>query len=716
MAGPRRKRGDERREPRFEEATGTLRVRPEDRPVPPSRGSGRAPSRRSRADSVREGDDHRSLVETLGPEAPKPRRGRNSRRERQPRRRRSGRSFLGRLFRFVVMMTLLCVMGLGGLVAYYASDLPATDDLAVPKRPPNIQILASNGEPIANRGDMGGAAVSIKELPKYVPAAFIAIEDRRFRSHYGIDPIGLARAVVTNLTAGRLEQGGSTLTQQLAKNLFLTPERSLERKVQEALLALWLEQKYSKDRILEIYLNRVYFGAGAYGIEAAAQRYFNKSARALTLPEAALLAGLVKAPSRLAPTRNPDLAQQRGQLVLAAMADMGAITEKQASVAIAEPAAPSQVGGAASINYVADWVMDLLDDHIGAFDRDIVVETTIDPTLQFEAETALVRGLDASGTKLGVSQGALIALAPDGAVKALVGGRSYTASQFNRAVSARRQPGSAFKPFVYLTALERGLTPETIRDDSPVSVKGWNPENYSREYRGPVTLTDALALSLNTVAVKLGLEVGPKAVVATAQRLGIASPLAPNPSIALGTSEVTPLEITSAYAVFANGGHAVTPYIVTGIKTAKGKQLFRREPPPSPFVVDPHNIGMMNAMMRETLTIGTAKKAELPGWPAAGKTGTSQDFRDAWFVGYTSRLVTGVWLGNDDGRPTKKATGGGLPVDIWSEFMRAAHQGQSVADLPGLGRRAVDPMATGSIPAPEEPDGLGNWIRSILGE
>lgn len=613
------------------------------------------------------------------------------------------------------MLGLWAVLGLGALVAYYASDLPATDDLSVPKRPPNVQILAATGELLANRGDMGGAAISINELPPYVANAFIAIEDRRFRDHHGIDPIGLARAVFTNLTAGRLEQGGSTLTQQLAKNLFLTPERNLERKVQEAILALWLERQYSKDQILELYLNRVYFGAGAYGIEAAARRYFDKPARALTLAEAAMLAGLVKAPSRLSPTRNPEQAQARARLVLEAMVDTGAISAKDMKLARAMPAEPSSASETSSVNYAADWIMDLLDDHIGAYDRDIVVETTLDPIAQAAAERALTAGLDASGAKFGVSQGALIALSPDGAVLAMVGGRAYQKSQFNRAVDARRQPGSAFKPFVYLAALEHGLTPDTIREDGPISVKGWSPENYSREYRGPVTLTTALALSLNTVAVKLGLEVGPKAVVAAAQRLGIASPLAPNPSLALGTSEVTPIEITAAYAVFANGGAAVTPYAVTRIKTAKGKVLFRREAPAAPLVVDPERVGMINAMMRETLTIGTARKAELPGWPAAGKTGTSQDFRDAWFIGYTSRVVAGVWLGNDDGAPTKRATGGGLPVEIWSTFMRAVHQGQTVADLPGMGRRPVDPTPTGSIGGGEDA-GLTSWIRQVLGE
>jgi penicillin-binding protein 1A len=347
---------------------------------------------------------------------------------------------------------------------------------------------------------------------------------------------------------------------------------------------------------------------------------------------------------------------------------------------------------AGSINYVADYVMDALDDSVGAIDEDIVVTTTINLKIQDEAERALTEELNAKGSKFGVEQGALVALDPSGAVKAMVGGRNYADSQFNRAVAAKRQPGSSFKPFVYLAALEKGLTPDTVREDAPISVKGWSPENYSREYFGPVTLTKALALSLNTVAVRLGLEVGPKAVVAVAHRLGIASDLDPVPSIALGSSEVTPLEMVSAYAAFANGGIGVQPHVIARVRTAGGKQLYARRNASFGRVIDPQYVAMMNQMMQETLLTGTARKAELPGWQAAGKTGTSQDWRDAWFVGYTSYLVAGVWLGNDDGSPTKKVSGGNLPVEIWSRFMKAAHEGVPVAGLPlGTWRNADAP-------------------------
>ena len=584
-----------------------------------------------------------------------------------------------------------------GLLIYYASQLPPIDQLAVPRRPPNIAILAEDGALIANRGDTGGAAVRLSDLPPYLPKAFVAIEDRRFYSHLGIDPVGISRAIFRDVTGRGGMEGGSTITQQLAKNLFLTQERTLSRKIQEAILALWLERKYSKDQILELYLNRVYFGSGAFGVEAAARRYFGKSARQVTLSEAAVLAGLMKSPSRLAPNHNLEAANARAAQVITAMAEQGHITEAMAKLALARPATVVHEKGSGSINYAADYVMDMLDDTVGAIDEDIVVTTTIDEKMQALAERALTDELNAKGEKFGVGQGALVALDPNGAVKALVGGRNYADSQFNRAVAAKRQPGSAFKPFVYLSALEKGLTPDTVREDAPITVKGWNPENYSREYFGPVTLTKALSLSLNTVAVRLGLEVGPKTVVRTAHRLGITSDLEPNASIALGTSEVTPLELVAAYAAFANGGIGVQPHVISRVRTANGKQLYSRKNASFGRVIEPQYVGMMNAMMEETLLTGTAHKAELPGWQAAGKTGTSQEWRDAWFVGYTSYLVAGVWLGNDDGTPTKKVSGGNLPVEIWSRFMKAAHQGVTVAALPsGVWRNA-------DAPAPESP-------------
>jgi penicillin-binding protein 1A len=619
-----------------------------------------------------------------------------------PRKKKRGkdRSRVGRIAYWSLVAGIWLVIGCAGVFAWVAAHLPPIQSLEVPKRPPTIQIVGLNGRVLATRGEMGGSAVPLRELPAHLPKAFIAIEDRRFHSHHGLDPLGIARAVTANLLHRGVSQGGSTLTQQLAKNLFLTQERTLTRKLQEVVLAFWLERKFSKDEILELYLNRVYFGSGAYGVEAAAQRYFGKSARAATLAEAALLAGLVKSPSRLAPTRNFDGAERRAQIVLAAMSDAGFIKDEAAKVAMASPPRIVKQSAGGSINYVADWVMDVLNDLVGHIEQDLVVETTIDPALQAAAEKALLDELNAKGAKFDVEQGALVALTPQGAVRALVGGRSYADSQFNRAVAAKRQPGSAFKPFVYLAALERGLTPDTVREDKPIELKGWKPENYSREYFGPVSLTKALSHSLNTVSVRLTLEVGPKAVVRTAHRLGIASKLDPNPSIALGTSEVSLMELTSAYVPFANGGIAVGPHIVERVRTAAGgKLIYRAREPGLGRVIDERHAMMMNMMMQETLVAGTARKAELPGWPAAGKTGTSQDFRDAWFVGYTANLVTGVWLGNDDNSGTKKATGGGLPVEVWSRFMKTAHQGLPPSELPGLTGRPVAAPSAPSLPA-----------------
>lgn len=659
----RSRRNGERREPSFEPARenyerddGELRLSAEDRP-------------------------YRGGKNPVAPRQQPRRQKTEGRGGRRPRRK--GRSFFGRIFYWGFVLGLWAVLGVGGVVAYHAAQLPPIDQLTVPKRPPNIAILAADGSLLANRGETGGRTITLGEVPPYLPKAFVAIEDRRFYEHFGIDPIGLTRAVVNNVTKRGGVQGGSTLTQQLAKNLFLTQERTAARKIQEAILSLWLERTYTKDQILELYLNRVYFGSGAYGVEAASQRYFNKSARSVTIAEAAMLAGLVQAPSRLAPNRNPEAAEKRAQLVISAMADQGLISQASAKGALIAPAEAAERTGAGSVNYAADYVMDVLDDFIGAIEGDVTVLTTIDTKLQASAETMLVETLNAQGAKQNASQGAIVSMAPDGALRALIGGRDYTKSQFNRATAARRQPGSAFKPFVYLAALENGLTPDAIRDDSPVSIKGWQPENNSRTYRGPVTLQTAFALSLNTVVVKLNQEIGPKEAVRVAQRLGINSALQANPSLALGTSEVTPIELTSAYATFANGGKSVLPYVIREVKSLSGKVLYARKASGFGEVVKPQILSMMNTMFNETMVRGTGSKASFPGWELGGKSGTTQDFRDAWFVGFSSRLVTAVWLGNDDNSTMKRVYGSGLPADIWSKFMKAAHAGLQPAPLPG---------------------------------
>jgi penicillin-binding protein 1A len=668
-----------------------------------------------------------------GETAPRPaqrRRSRGRRRVGRARKRGNGgggryRISLGRIAYWSVVAGLWMLLACIGVIVYVFASLPPIHSLEIPKRPPSIQIVSADGKPFAMRGE-GGPPVSIKELPRYVPQAFIAIEDRRFYSHQGIDPIGISRAILRNVLRRGVTQGGSTITQQLAKNLFLTQERTLMRKLQEAVLALWLEHNFKKDQILELYLNRVYFGSGAYGIESASQRYFTKSAKQLSLPEAATLAGLVRSPSRLAPSRNPNGAEKRAQIVLAQMAEQKFITDAQATAALASPAVAVRQTGTGTANYVADWVMDVLDDLVGHVEDDIVIATTIDPGLQAAAETALVEEIAAKGERAGVSQGAIVVMTPDGTVRALVGGKNYAESQFNRAVAAKRQPGSAFKPFVYLTALENGMTPDTIREDKPIALKGWRPENYGREYYGPVTLRQALSQSLNTVSVRLTLELSPAAVARTAHRLGIASRLDANPSIALGTSEVSVLELVAAYAPFANGGNAVVPHVIERVRTRDGKLLYQRTAPELGPIIEPRYVRDMNAMLHETIASGTARKADLPGWSAAGKTGTSQDFRDAWFVGYTSQYVTGVWLGNDDGTPTKKITGGSLPVEVWSRVMKVAHQGMPVAKLPGENNSPLAglrppweifaPTQPKPQPAAQAPanDNVDNWLLDRL--
>ncbi|POF32963.1 transglycosylase domain-containing protein [Roseibium marinum] len=691
-----------------------LRLSPQDRPAAPA---GKSPSKAKSRKAAGSGGGKKPAAKK--PTAKKPAKPKSAKTKSAPRARQGGRSgakrrgqkrksrlfvpaALGRLVKRGLYWS--AVLGIWGtvvvvcIVGYYAAYLPPTSEWQVPARPPNVKIVAANGQLIANRGDTGGEAVRLEQLPPYLPNAVIAIEDRRFRSHFGVDPIGLMRAVYTNLTARRLSQGGSTLTQQLAKNLFLEPDRTIRRKIQELVLAFWLEAEYSKDEILEMYLNRVYLGSGAYGVDAAARRYFGKSARLLTIAEAATIAGLLKAPSRYSPARNPDLAEDRAQLVLAAMHEEGYINSDEAKNAIAAPAKVVRRYTTASENYAADWVMDVLPHFIGSIETDIVVDTTIDPVMQQAAEKALRAALKENREIYAVTQGAVVTLDTAGAVKALVGGADYSKSQFNRAVYAKRQPGSAFKPFVYLAALENGMAPQTVRQDQPITIGGWSPKNYTKEHYGPVTLTRALSLSLNTVAVQLAYEVGAGTVANTARRLGIESEMNRNLSLALGTSEVTPLEIAAAYVPFSNGGYGVLPHIIRRIRSIDGKTLYSRSGDGRGRVVERQMVGNMNLMLSETLLTGTGRKARLDsGRPAGGKTGTTQDFRDAWFIGYTGNLTTAVWFGNDDNSPTRKATGGGLPAGVWKEVMDVAHQGLPVADLPGI------PNLPASVAAPQKP-------------
>ncbi|TCQ11494.1 penicillin-binding protein 1A [Rhizobium sp. PP-F2F-G36] len=623
----------------------------------------------------------------------------------------------GGLFGFIRSFVYWCIvagiwggMGVGGLVLYYGSRMPNATSWTIPERPPNVKILAVNGDTLANRGATGGEAIALEDMSPFIPQAVLAIEDRRFYSHFGVDPLGLARAMITNVTTGRMVQGGSTLTQQLAKNLFLSPERTLERKVQEVLLAFWLEQKYSKDQILAMYLNRVFFGSNAYGVEAASQRYFNKSARDVNLGEAALLAGLLKAPSRLSPARDPKAAEERAQVVLGAMREEGLITDDEVKTAMSQPPTNAKSFWSGAQYYAADLVMDQLPGLVGAVKQDLVVETTLDLDLEAKAEKTLSDMLKESGAKSRASQAALVSVDATGAIRALVGGRDYAESQFDRAVKAKRQPGSAFKPFVYAAAMEIGRTPMSIRNDAPVRIGKWTPENYDQKYRGEVSLADALANSLNTIAAQLVMEVGPAQVAKLAHRLGIESELQANASIALGTSEVSLLELTSAYAPFMNGGFKATPHIVKRVMTAEGKVLYENTYDNPPRVLDPEIVSEMNQMMVGVVERGTGKNAKLKGWQAAGKSGTTQSFRDALFVGFTNNLTTGVWFGNDDGTSMKKVTGGGLPAKAWHTYMTEAHEG--LTPSPIFGTKGIQP----SFDDPGIQRTIGDVISGAFGE
>ena len=589
-----------------------------------------------------------------------------------------------------ILLSWMMTIGLWGAIimaattAYVFFGLQQQGLFNIPEREPGMMVLASDGHVLAERGSFFGDEAKVAELPPYLPQAVIAIEDRRFYSHFGVDIQGTIRAAVANYKAGRVVQGGSTITQQLAKNLFLKPERTYERKFQEAVLSLWLESKYSKDEILQLYLNRVYFGAGAIGVEKAAQKFFGKSARDVTLGEAAILAAVLKAPSRYNPLRHPERAEARAREVLKDMVELGFISSNKAEVTRNKPS-PVKSASAyiPATQYIVDWVSSQLPELIGRFDQSIVVETTLDRSLQQLAERTINAELDRNGRKLKISQGAMVVMDTTGGVRVMVGGRSYVKSQFNRAVNAKRQPGSAFKPFVYLAAVEFGLSPNSIEYDEPVDIDGWTPENYGGRYRGEVTLRQALSASINTVAAKLGQAVGPQSVVTTAHRLGINSELNANATIALGTSEVSLLELTSAYAPFANGGNLVTPHVVTRITTREGKVLYERKGSGLGQVISAYDLGAMNDMLRGVISSGTGKGARLQGQDVAGKTGTSQDYRDAWFMGFTSHLVGGVWVGNDDNSPTGRVTGGSVPARIWRKVMAKAHEGLPYTDLPG---------------------------------
>lgn len=577
------------------------------------------------------------------------------------------------LIRILKWGALLVVAGVVVVAALLLHDLPE------PKTPVDgstITVLDRDGRELAVYGAGGGRAVPVERLPQHLIEAVISIEDRRFRYHFGVDPLGIARALITNVTSGRVVQGGSTLTQQLAKNLYLGPERTLKRKAQEAVLAVILESRFTKNEILELYLNRVYFGAGTYGVEAAAARYFAKPASDLSLREAAMLAGLLKAPSRYDPTRNPKGAVERMKLVVQAMVEAGHLDERKAAKALNAPALPVARPRDEGVRYATDLVRERVTSILGNAHGDLTVHTTIDSRLQQTAAAALGRGLARSG-----AQGAAVVLTLAGEVRAIVGGANYANSQYNRAVRSKRQPGSSFKPFFYMAALEAGWSPRDIILDAPISVGDWTPGNYRGRYLGEVTLTEAMARSVNAAAVRLSETVGREHGIDAARRLGINADLPDHPSVVLGTAEVTPLELATAYVPFSNGGVGVAPHLIRLIEGRSGNEIYRRQGDGPGRVMDRDVAGDMAQMLRAVITQGSGKAARL-NREAGGKTGTTQDSRDAWFAGITADFTAVVWTGHDDNRPMKGVSGSGLPAHIWRNIMVAAHDGLSPAPLP----------------------------------
>ncbi len=595
---------------------------------------------------------------------------------------------------------------LAALFAVFATDLPDTSKIFDATRQPSISYLDRSGALLAVRGSQLAPPVDLDALPKYVPEAFIAIEDRRFWWHPGFDPIGITRAFFSNFTRGNGPlSGGSTITQQLARNLFLTFDQTWRRKGQELILAIWLEMKFSKKEILALYLNRVNFGAGAYGIEAAAQRYFNKPAKSLTIGEAALLAGLMKGPSRYSPVYNRERAERRATIVLDEMVSTHAITPAQRDEAFATPVRVSAVLANQRAQYFTDWIDEQVRTMVGEPTEDLVVETTLDLPIQAAAEAAIHNGVNSHANQ-GVLQAALVSLDGEGRVRAYVGGASYADSEFDRVTDARRQAGSSWKPFVYLTAMEAGRTPSEIVPDESLTIGTWEPKNYTNAYLGPITLETALAQSINTVAARLANELGTQNVANTAKRLGIVSKIQLDPSMALGAVEVSPMEMAQAYVPFSNGGFGARGYGIERIRTAAGKVLYDHgvdRPTRLAVIVSPA-LQYMNQMLRAVVNApgGTGGAARVAGYDLAGKTGTTSDYRDAWFIGYTGGFVTAVWTGRDDNTPMKRVTGGGAPAQIWKAYMSAT-----------LPRLKSQPIPGGEAPPPTDgQDPIGDLLTS----
>ena len=568
--------------------------------------------------------------------------------------------------RIILIFLSFLVITFAGWLLYCVLTLPDIDQAVARTRQPSTTITAENGNEVKTFGSVYSEVIRLNELPSYVPDAIISTEDRRFYAHFGFDIVAFTRAMLTNIFMGRYAQGGSTITQQVAKNLFLTSQKNIKRKTQELLLAFWLEHKFSKEQILTLYLNRVYLGAGTYGIEAASQKYFQKSSRDMNLLEAAIIAGMLKAPSRYNPIASAERAKARAKVVLQNMVNNDALTERQMKYALTLPVGEDKSYKVQGADYFADWVYREVNDYIGERGNDIYVYTTLDQKIQENAEKILREAVLAAKNR-NVSEGAVVVLNKSGEVKAMVGGIDYRKSQFNRAVTALRQPGSAFKPFVYLTALQNGWKREDRIDDVPLSIGKWKPENYDKKYYGSVTLDEALMKSRNLATVNLSESLSRKDIIRTAKKMGISTPVENTPSLALGTFEVKVIDMAAAYSAIANGGYATWPHAIKEVYTRDGYQLYQREVDTENRILDAGAVKDLTKMLEKVISQGTGRRAKIPGF-AAGKTGTTQDYRDAWFVGFTDEYVIAVWVGNDDNSPMKGVTGGTLPAEIWRKI------------------------------------------------
>lgn len=639
----------------------------------------------------------------------------------KPKQKKRAPSLIGRLFRTVLVLGIWGAIALGIVIVWFSHDLPDFKHLQTQVRKPSVVIQSADGTVLSTYGDLYEDLIKVQDLPPYVPQALMAVEDRRFYFHFGVDFIGLVRAAYNNYRAKRVVQGGSTLTQQLAKNILFTQghfsvdDRSYKRKIQEVLLAVWLEWTFTKDQILTMYLNRVYFGAGTYGIDAAARKYFNKSARNLSVFEAAVIAGLLKAPSKYSPAYHPERAISRAKVVLGLMQEAGFVRDyasylEQGQKEIKEITKQTDQG----VRYFADWVYEQIPNMIGPIDRDILVVTTLTPEMQKHGEKVCQEHLETMGKELKTSELAMVVMSPDGAVRAMVGGKNYAESQFNRVTQAYRQSGSAFKMFIYLAAMEAGKTPDTLMDDSPFVLGSWHPSNFRWQSQGEIPLHTAFARSVNSVSIRLTQEIGPNKVASVAQRLGISSQLNTDLTISLGTGETTLLEMTSAYATFANEGKAVWPYGVLEIRDKNsGQILYRYHTNPPSVIVNQPALGHMRKLLRAVVEEGSGRACNIDE-TVSGKTGSNGD-KDAWFFVYReaplsenepgfSQVVVGIWTGNDNGSlMSKKSTGGRMPTRVAAAFFKGGNH-----------HKASSTPHSAPQPTPPSGESLDNFLRKKL--